>query len=312
MPDRRPHPPMSDFETIAVDIDDGILTLTLNRPDRLNAFNKAMMREMIAAFDIADADDAVRAVIVTGAGRAYCAGADLGAGGATFDYGEASNWGDAGSPIRADGSVDYDHEAVRDAGGRTALRIFNCRKPVISAINGPAVGVGVTMTLPMDIRLASETARFGFVFTRRGIVTEATSSWFLPRLVGMPQALRWCYSGRVFDAAEALACGLVSEVHPADALLPAARALAKELTAETAPVSVALTRQMLWRMAGANHPMDAHRLDSRLVWVRGASADTKEGVDAFLEKRLAEFTDRVSTDMPHFSPWMDDPGYGTD
>jgi enoyl-CoA hydratase/carnithine racemase len=303
---------MSDFETIAVDIDDGILTLTLNRPDRLNAFNRAMMREMISAFDLADADDAVRAVIVTGAGRAYCAGADLAGGGATFDYGGGSRWSDAASPIRPDGSVDYDHEGVRDGGGMVSLRIFDCRKPVIGAINGAAVGVGVTMTLPMDIRLASDTARFGFVFARRGIVPEAASSWFLPRLVGMPQALKWCYSGKIFDATEALAGGLVSEVHAPDALLPAARALAKELTAENAPVSVALTRRMLWRMAGASHPMEAHRLDSRLVWARGASADAKEGVSAFLDKRDAQFADRVSTDMPYFSPWMDDPGYRTD
>ncbi|MBY8826151.1 crotonase/enoyl-CoA hydratase family protein [Sphingomonas colocasiae] len=300
---------MSSFETIAVDIDGGILTLTLNRPDRLNAFNRAMMAEVIAALDIADADDAVRAVIVTGAGRAFCAGADLGAGGATFDYGEGSRWSDAGSPVRSDGSVDYDHEGVRDGGGLVSLRIFNCRKPVIGAINGAAVGIGVTMTLPMDIRLTSEDARFGFVFARRGIVPEAASSWFLPRLVGMPQALRWCYSGRIFDAAEALAGGLVSAVHPGDALLPAARALAHELTDESAPVSVALTRQMLWRMAGAAHPIEAHRLDSRLVWARGSSADAREGIGSFLEKRAAHFPDRVSTDTPHFARWMDDPDY---
>jgi enoyl-CoA hydratase/carnithine racemase len=294
------------FETITTAVDDGLFILTLNRPNRMNAFTPLMMREMCAAFDAADADDAVRAVIVTGAGRAFCAGADLGCGAATFDYAARGGKDGVGSPIREDGSVDWDHEGVRDNGGRLTLRIFACKKPVIGAINGAAVGIGATMQLPMDFRLASDTARFGFVFARRGIVPEAASSWFLPRLVGIGQALDWCYSGRVFDAAEALKGGLVRSLHAPDDLLPAARALAKELTSESAPVSIALTRQMMWRMMGAASPMDAHRLDSRLVWARGGMADAKEGVTSFLEKRAAVYCDTVSGDLPHFSPVMDD------
>jgi enoyl-CoA hydratase/carnithine racemase len=294
------------FETITTAVDDGLFILTLNRPDRMNAFTPLMMREMCAAFDMADGDDAVRAVIVTGAGRAFCAGADLGSGAATFDYAARGGKDGVGSPIRADGSVDWEHEGVRDNGGRLTLRIFACKKPVIGAINGAAVGIGATMQLPMDFRLASDAARFGFVFARRGIVPEAASSWFLPRLVGIGQALDWCYSGRVFDAAEALKGGLVRSLHAPDELLPAARALAKELTSESAPVSIALTRQMMWRMMGAASPMDAHRLDSRLVWARGGMADAKEGVTSFLEKRAAVYSDTVSGDLPHFSPWMDE------
>ena len=300
---------MQSFETIAVGVDDGILTITLDRPERLNAFTPVMMAEMIVAFDLADTDDAIRAVIVTGAGRAFCAGADLGAGAATFDYAKRGKGTDAGSPIRDDGSVDWTHEGVRDNGGRLTLRIFASKKPVIGAINGAAVGIGATMLLPMDFRLASTDARFGFVFARRGIVPEAASSWFLPRLVGIGQALEWCYSGRVFGADEALAGGLVRSLHRPDDLLAAAHAFARELTAESAPVSIAATRAMLWRMLGASHPMEAHRLDSRMVWARGASADAKEGVTSFLEKRAANYTDRVSTDLPHFAPWMDDPDY---
>ncbi len=295
------------FETITTAVEDGIFTLMLNRPDRMNAFTPLMMREMCAAFDIADGDDDVRAVIVTGAGRAFCAGADLGSGAATFDYAARGGKEGLGSPIREDGSVDWEHEGVRDNGGRLTLRIFACKKPVIGAINGAAVGIGATMQLPMDFRLASDTARFGFVFARRGIVPEAASSWFLPRLVGIGQALDWCYSGRVFDAAEALKGGLARSVHAPDELLPAARALAKQLTAESAPVSIALTRQMMWRMMGAAGPMDAHRLDSRLVWARGGTADAKEGVTSFLEKRTASYPDTVSRDLPSFSPWMDEP-----
>ena len=295
------------FETILIDVTEGIFTLTLNRPARMNAFTPQMMAEMIAAFDLADADDAVRAVIVTGTGKAFCAGADLGAGGATFDYAKRPDKLEQGSPVLADNSVDYDHPGVRDNGGKLSLRIFACKKPVIGAINGAAVGIGATMQLPMDFRLASDAARFGFVFARRGIVPEAASSWFLPRLVGIGQALEWCYSGRVFDAAEALKGGLVRSVHAPDDLLPAARALAHELTAESAPVSVALTRNMMWRMMGAAHPMDAHRLDSRLIWSRGASADTAEGVASFLEKRAAVYPDKLSADLPRFGPWMDDP-----
>lgn len=301
---------MAQFETILTDISDGIMTITLHRPDRMNAFTAEMMKELIAAFDMADGDDAVRAVIVTGSGdRAFCAGADLGSGGATFDYEKRADRLEQGSPVRADGSVDFSHPGVRDGGGRVTLRIFNCKKPVIGAINGAAVGIGVTMQLPMDFRLASETARFGFVFARRGIVPEAASSWFLPRLVGISQALDWCYSGRVFGAEEALRGGLVRSIHaPAD-LLSAARALALELTSESAPVSISLTRQMMWRMMGASHPMEAHKLDSRAIWMRGRSGDAKEGVTAFLEKRAAHYSDSVVEDLPHFSPWMDEPDY---
>ena len=300
---------MQEFETILVDVNEGLLTITLNRPERMNAFTPIMMAEMIAAFDMADADDAVRAVIVTGAGKAFCAGADLGAGGATFDYAKrGGRWGEE-SPVRDDGSVDWDHPGIRDGGGKLTLRIFACKKPVIGAINGAAVGVGATMQLPMDFRLASDTARFGFVFARRGIVPEAASSWFLPRLVGISQALEWCYSGRVFGADEALKGGLVRSIHAPDDLLPTARTLAHDLTAESAPVSIALTRNAMWRMMGAAHPMDAHRLDSRLIWSRGSSGDAAEGVASFLEKRAAVYPDRVSADMPHFGPWMDDPDW---
>lgn len=294
------------MDTISTAIDDGICTVTLNWPDRLNAFTPQMCAEMIAAFDAADADDTVRAIVVTGAGRAFCAGADLEAGVATFDY---AAHGDKSAPVEADGSFDWNDAAVRDSGGRLTLRIFAAKRPVIGAINGAAVGIGATMLLPMDFRLASDSARFGFVFARRGIVPEAASSWFLPRLVGIEQALEWCYSGRVFAADEALAGGLVRSVHAPGDLLHAARALANELTADSAPVSVALTRQMLWRMMGAAHPIEAHRLDSRLVWSRGRSDDAREGVASFLEKRRADFSDRVSTDLPHFSPWLDDPAY---
>jgi enoyl-CoA hydratase/carnithine racemase len=300
---------MQEFETILTDVSEGLLTITLNRPERMNAFTPIMMAEMIAAFDMADADDAVRAIIVTGAGKAFCAGADLGAGGATFDYAKrGGRWGEE-SPVRDDGSVDWDHPGIRDGGGKLTLRIFACKKPVIGAINGAAVGVGATMQLPMDFRLASETARFGFVFARRGIVPEAASSWFLPRLVGISQALEWCYSGRVFGAEEALKGGLVRSIHAPDDLLSAARALAHDLTAESAPVSIALTRNAMWRMMGAAHPMDAHWLDSRLIWSRGSSGDATEGVASFLEKRAAVYPDTVSHDMPYFGPWMDDPDW---
>ena len=302
---------MPDYATIKTEVSEGLFTLTLNRPEKMNAFTAEMMAEMIAAFDEADADDAVRAVIVTGAGeRAFCAGADLSAGAATFDYAKRSDRGDNQSAIRADGSIDVTHQGARDGGGRVTLRIFNSKKPVIGAINGAAVGIGVTMQLPMDIRIASSTARFGFVFARRGIVPEAASSWFLPRLVGISQALEWCYSGKVFGADEALRGGLVRSVHEPDQLITAARNLAHELTSESAPVSVALTRQMMWRMLGAPHPMEAHKLDSRAIWSRGAGGDAKEGVTSFLEKRAAAYPDKVSSDMPHFAPWMDEPTYG--
>lgn len=295
------------YRTIACSVAENILTITLNRPDKLNAFTREMMVELVQAFDGADADDEVRAVIVTGAGRAFCAGADLSGGASTFDFVERNKA--LGSPVQADGAIDWSHEAVRDGGGRLSLRIFSCLKPVIAAVNGPAVGVGATMQLPMDIRIASEDARFGFVFTRRGITPEACSSWFLPRVVGISQALEWTYSGRIFPAQEALAAGLVKQLCKPDELMPTARALAREIAANAAPVSVALTRQMMWRMLGAEHPMEAHRIDSRAIFARGRAADAKEGVDSFLEKRPARFTDTVSRDMPSFFPWWDEPPY---
>lgn len=284
------------YKTISYAVDAGIATVTLNRPDKLNAFNRDMMNELIDAFDRVDADDAVRAVIVTGAGRGFCAGADLSGGGKTFDY-------DARNAGKSAAAISMSDESVRDGGGRVTLRIYECLKPVIGAINGPAVGIGATMLLPMDIRLASKDARFGFVFARRGITMEACSSWFLPRLVGVAQALEWTLTGRVFGADEALAGRLVSKVvEPAD-LLSTARALAREIADNTAPVAVAMNRQMIWRMLGADHPMEAHKVDSRMIFERGRSADTREGVTAFLEKRPAQFPDTVSADLPKSFPW---------
>lgn len=288
------------LQTTHYAVADGIATITLNRPEKLNAYNARMRDELEILFNATDADDAVRVVIVTGAGRAFCAGADLSGGGDTFHSGARPN--DPREKLRVG-------DVYRDGGGTTTLRIFESRKPVIAAVNGPAVGIGATMQLPMDIRMASTTAKFGFVFVRRGITPEAASSWFLPRLVGMQQALEWCTTGRVFGAEEALAGGLVRSVHPPEELLPAARALAKEIVDNTAPVSVALTRQMLWRLSAASHPMEAHRIDSRAIQARGASADAKEGVTAFLEKRAAVFPDTVSTDMPPFVPWWDEPQF---
>ncbi len=280
------------LEQITAELDGGILTITLNRPDRLNAWTETMARELLETFDRIDADDEVRAVIVTGAGRAFCAGADLERGGDTFDA--RSRQSDY-----ARGSAATEH---RDNGGMFTLRIFECKKPVIAAVNGAAVGVGVTMTLPMDIRMASEDARFGFVFARRGIVPEAASSWFLPRVAGISQAMEWVATGRVFSAQEALAGGLVRSVHPAGELLDAARTLAREIAENAAPVSVALARRMMWTMLGASHPMDAHRADSRAMFHRGQSADVVEGVTSFLEKRPAQFTDRVSEGLPDVLP----------
>ena len=298
------------YETIKYEVNGNILTLTLHRPDKLNAFTGQMMFEMIDAFDKADADDNVRAIIVTGEGRAFCAGADLSAGAKTFDYAAREDRPEkANTPVMANGDIDWSHESVRDGGGRLTLRIFESLKPVIGAINGPAVGVGVTMQLPMDIRLASENAKFGFVFARRGIVPEACSSWFLPRVVGISQALEWTYSGRVFGADEALKGGLVRSIHKPEDLLPAARELAKEIVDNTAAVSVSLTRQMLWRMLGADHPMEAHKIESRAIYARGASADAKEGVMSFLEKRPANYPCKVSQDMPSFFPWWEERKY---
>ncbi|MCK7545303.1 crotonase/enoyl-CoA hydratase family protein [Marinobacter bryozoorum] len=290
---------MSQFETITLDVEDGIATITLNRPDRMNAFTLTMMDEIIAAFDQTDADDNVRAVIVTGAGKAFCAGADLSGGADTFDYEEQK--GNAPDPL-ANG-------ITRDGGGMVSLRIFRSLKPVIGAINGAAVGVGATMSLAMDIRLASEKARYGFVFARRGIVPEAASSWFISRAVGLSTALNWCMSGRLVSADELERRGLVESVHAPEDLYPAAVAIAREIADNTAPVSVAMTRQMLWRMAGASHPMEAHQLDSRAVQARGASADAKEGVASFLEKRPAEYPNKVSSDMPAFFDWQGEPEF---
>jgi enoyl-CoA hydratase/carnithine racemase len=274
------------YETLETTLDERVLTIALNRPDRLNAFNTTMLQDLLAAFDEADANDDVRAVIVTGKGRAFCAGADLGGGGSTFDASRQE-------------SID-DH---RDGGGLVTLRIFECRKPVIAAINGPAVGVGATMTLPMDVRLAGESARMGFVFARRGIVPEACSSWFLPRVVGISQAMEWVATGRILQAQEALAGRLVSRVLPDAELLPAARALGREIAENTSAVSVALSRQMLWRMLGADHPMEAHKIDSKAIFSMGRSPDAYEGVQSFLEKRLPRFSMRASKDLPPFFPW---------
>jgi len=281
------------FETILFAVEAGIATITLNRPDRLNAFNTQMMVDLIGAFDATDADDAVRCVIVTGAGRGFCAGADLAAGASTFDRDARPD------PVRNAARVGG---VERDGGGRLTLRIFDSVKPVIAAVNGPAVGIGVTMQLAMDIRMASTDARFGFVFARRGLNPEAASSWFLPRLVGVQTALEWCYTGRVFPAQEALDKGLVRSLHAPEDLLPAARALAREIIDNAAPVSVALTRQLIWRMAGADHPMEAHRADSRGIQARGKAADAREGVTAFLEKRPAAWPNTVSADLPDIWP----------
>ena len=280
-----------DTQDIRIEKADRVMTVTLHRPDKLNAFTRAMRDELIAAFAQADADDEVRVVIVTGAGRAFCAGADLSAGRETFDF--ASRGG-------------IDAEERRDGGGRVSLAIYALKKPVIAAVNGAAVGVGVTMTLPMDIRIASTEARFGFVFARRGIVPEACSSWFLPKVVGLSRAAEWLYTGRVFGADEALAGGLVSRVVPPAELLPAARALAREIADNTSGVSVALSRQMLWRMAGADHPMEAHKVDSRGIFAMGASPDVEEGIAAFKEKRAPQFRMKPSTDMPSFYPWWEE------
>ena len=295
------------YEHILYDVKDHILTLTLNRPDKLNSFTGTMGSEIIDAFDKADRDDDVRVIIVTGAGRGFCAGADLSSGANAFD--RDSRPDRKSVPKLANGEPDWSHDAVRDGGGRVTLHIYECLKPVIAAVNGPAVGIGVTMQLAMDIRIASEAARFGFVFSQRGIVPEAASSWFLPRIVGIAQALEWCYTGRVFSAQEALAGRLVSRVVPPDQLLPTARALAREIAAKTAPVSVALIRQMMWRMMGADDPMEAHKVDSRGIYARGRSGDVKEGVVSFLEKRPAQFKDKVSSDMPDYFPWWDEREY---
>jgi enoyl-CoA hydratase/carnithine racemase len=275
------------YQHIKYQVEDSIGTITLNRPEKLNAFTSTMREELISAFGRADEDDEVRVIIVTGAGRAFCAGADLSKGGDTFHF----------------------DDSFRDGGGQVSLRIFESKKPVIGAINGAGVGIGVTMTLPMDIRIASTSARFGFVFSRRGVVPEACSSWFLPRIVGISQALEWVFSGRVFDAAEALAGGLVKEVVPPECLLDRAREIAREIADNTSAVSVALSRQMMWRMLGADHPMEAHKVDSRGIAQMGRASDVREGVKSFLEKRPPNFSMKPSTDMPTFYPWWPEREY---
>jgi enoyl-CoA hydratase/carnithine racemase len=289
---------MADYTQIRFEIADRVATITLDRPDKMNAFTETMRLEMADAFDRTDADDAVRAVIVTGQGtRAFCAGADLtpADGGSVFANPE---------PV-----ADLSDPRVRDGGGKLTLRIFQSTKPVIGAINGAAVGVGATMQLPMDMRLASTTARFGFVFARRGLVPEACSSWFLPKIVGLPQALEWTMTGRVFDANEALAGGLVRSLHAPEDLLPAARALAAEIAENTSAVSVAMTRAMLWRLPWSDHPMHAHRIDSRSIYTMSRGADVAEGVASFLEKRAPAYPGKVTADMPGFYPWWEEPGY---
>lgn len=283
------------YEHIAYEATDGVLTITLDRPEQLNAFTGTMLKELIDAFDRADSDDAVRAIIVTGRGRGFCAGADLSGGPDTFN---ASSRGRT-----------TDIQQNRDGGGQLTLRIFELKKPIIAAINGPAVGVGITMTLAMDVRLASETARMGFVFAKRGIVPEACSSWFLPRIVGISQAMEWVSTGRVFDASEALAGRLVKAVHAPGDLLPAANRLAREIADNTAPVSVALCRQLMWRGLVADHPMEAHMADSRGILLMGQSADVREGVASFIEKRKPEFRMSVANDLPDLFPFYKAPEF---
>jgi enoyl-CoA hydratase/carnithine racemase len=289
--------PSKDFEAIIYEVVDGIATITLNRPETLNSYDRVMRRELLAAFDQTDADDAVRAVIVTGAGKAFCAGADVSGGAKAFDP-------------RARGDKAEDNVSVngivRDGAGQIALRIFRSLKPVIGAINGVAAGAGATISCAFDFRLACETARYAFVFTRRGVTPEAASTWFLPRLVGIQTALEWCFTGRIVPAAEASERGLVRSVHPPGELLGAARALALEIAVNTAPVSIALTRQMMWRLLGADHPMAAHRADTRSIRARGVSADAKEGVTAFLAKRPPAFPDKLSEGLPDIFPeWIE-------
>lgn len=283
---------MTDYTQIIVDKVDGIATITLNRQEKMNAYTRIMGEEIMAAMDDIDADDSVRAVIFTGAGdRAFCAGADLTPEGGGHVFSDPTEVEDLSDP------------KVRDGGGLLTLRLFESKKPLISACNGVAVGVGATMQLAMDIRLASDNARYGFVFARRGIVPEACSSWFLPKIVGISQALEWCYTGRVFDAAEAHNGGLIRSIHSQDELMGAAQGLAREIADNTSAVSVAMTRAMMWRLPSGDHPMDAHRIDSRAIYRLSRGADAKEGIASFLEKRAPRYPAKVSEDMPDFYPW---------
>jgi enoyl-CoA hydratase/carnithine racemase len=291
------------YETLDYRVDDGILTLTLDRPEALNAFTVTMAAELVDAYDRASGDDSVAAVVVTGRGKAFCAGMDLSADGNVFGLDESLEPTLADLTDRlADPSV---ADGVRDTGGRVALAAYRCTKPVIGAINGAAVGIGATMTLPMDVRLASDDARIGFVFGRLGIVPEACSSWFLPRIVGISRALEWVYSADILTAAEAHAGGLVRSLHPPEDLLGAAYDLARRFTAHRSPVATALARQMMWRNSAQPHPVEAHRVDS-LAMFYTSIGDGKEGVQAFREKRPPEFTGRT-TQLPPFYPWQADP-----
>ena len=296
---------MTEFETLRYEIEDQVLTLTMNRPERLNAFNSRMQGEFLEALEHADADDEVRAVIVTGEGRGFCAGADLGKGADTFNYDNQTEEAKA-ERASSEGRQEGSNAWLRDGGGLLSLRIYEFNKPIIAAINGPAVGVGVTMTLPMDIRIASTQARMGFVFSRRGIVPEACSSYFLPRIVGVSKALEWAYSGKVFDAEEALKGGLIRSLHEPEDLLPSAREIASEIVENTSAISVTMIRHMMWKMLGADHPMEAHKVDSRGIFHLGRGADAREGVVSFLEKRSPDFTSKPSQDMPDFFPWWEE------
>lgn len=280
------------YEQIICETDGPLLILMLNRPDKLNAYTGTMGAEITDAFQRADNDDTIRAVIVTGAGRAFCAGADVSGGAGSFDTS-----GSHGAGVFASSG---------ERSGRFVEAIFNCRKPSIAAINGAAVGVGITMTLPMDVRIAAKGAKIGFIFARRGLVPEAGSAWFLPKLVGLPQSLRWCLSGRTFDADEALKGGLVGEVVDPAELLERARQIGHEMSDETSPVAIALTRQMLWRFAGAPDPFDLLEIDKPMSIERGGHADVREGVQSFIEKRRPSFPGKVSQDMPSQYPWWKD------
>lgn len=293
----------ADFGHIRFAIEDGIATITLWRPEKLNAASGQMIEELLRALDLADDDDAVGAVIVTGEGRAFCSGADLTRGDRTFVAAQTEELDPAG------GEDVYSREEVREQGGEIALRLYRMKKPVIAAINGGCAGMGASLPLPMDIRLASETAKFGFVYARRGMVPEVCSSFFLPRIVGIAKALEWCYSGRIVDAQEALRERLVSAVFPAEELMPQARILARQFIENSAPVSIALTRQLLWRGLEASHPMEVHRIESRATYSRARAVDVAEGVRAFMDKRLPQFPGKISSDMPDFYPWWEEPRY---
>ncbi len=283
------------YKTITYAVEDRILTITLNRPEKLNAYSEDMHHDLFKAMDEAEADDNIRVIIVTGEGRAFCAGMDLGKGNDTFNYGELDE--------------NPDWSEYRDLGGMLALRFYESTKPMIAAINGPAVGVGITMTLPMDIRLASEDSKMGFVFVRRGVMPDGCANWFLPKLVGVGQSLEWFLSGKIFSAAEARERGLISSIYPADQLLDKAKEMAMDIARNTSAVSVALTRQMVWRMAGADHPMESHKVETRGFYYTGRSKDAKEGIMSFIEKRKPVFTNSPVSDMPPFYPWWKEPEF---